>query len=111
MVHICNLSFVPGVVPDSVKLAKVIPVYKKGDKSQPGNCRPISLLSVFDKVLEKLICKRLCDFVQFRNILYEFQFEFRKHHSIVLAIIEVIDIYQHLDVQGGPKTGLFFDSL
>ena len=99
MAHICNLSFVTGVVPDSLKLAKVIPVYKKGDKSQPGNYRPISLLSVFDKVLEKLICKRLCDFLQFHNILYKFQFGFRKHHSTVLAIMEVIDnIYQHLDV-------------
>jgi len=100
LAHICNLSFGTGVVPDSLKLAKVIPVYKKGDKSQPGNYRPISLLSVFDKVLEKLMCQRLCDFLQLHNILYEFQFGFRKHHSTVLAIMEVIDnIYQHLDAR------------
>jgi len=50
LAHICNLSFLTGVVPDSLKLAEVIPVYKKGDKCQPGNYRPISLLSIFDSV-------------------------------------------------------------
>ena len=44
--HIFNLSFVTRIVPHSLKLAKVIPVYKKGDRSDPGNYRPISLLSL-----------------------------------------------------------------
>ena len=51
---IFSLSFTTGVVPDSIKLDKVILVYKKGEKKQPGNYRQISLLSVFDKVLEKI---------------------------------------------------------
>ena len=41
LTHIFNLSFSTGVVPDSLKLAKVIPIYKKGDRNDPGNCRPI----------------------------------------------------------------------
>lgn len=98
LTHIFNLSFATGVVPDSLKLAKVIPIYKKGDRSEPGNYRPISLLSVFDKVMEKLMCRRLCEFLQQNKILYEFQFGFRKQHSTVLALMEVTDhIYQHLD--------------
>jgi len=96
--HIFNLSFITGIVPDSMKIAKVIPIYKKGDKSHPGNYRPISLLSVFDKILEKLMCKRLCNFLHQNKILYEFQFGFRKQHSTVLALMEVMDsIYSHLD--------------
>ena len=98
LTHIFNLSFTTGVVPDALKLAKVIPVYKKGDKSEPGNYRPISLLTVFDKIMEKLMCRRLRDFLQQNKILYEFQFGFRKYHSTILALMEVIDsIYEHLD--------------
>jgi len=86
------------VVPDSFTLAKVIPVFKKGVKTEPGNYRPISLLTVIDKILEKLMYTRLCEFLQKYKILYEFQFGFRKHHSTVLALLEVIDkIYQHID--------------
>jgi len=53
LVYISNLSFRTGCVPDSLKIAKVIPIFKKGDKSNPSNYRPISLLSIFHKLLEK----------------------------------------------------------
>jgi len=57
----------------------------------------LSLLSVFE-VLEKLMCKRLCSFPQLRNVLYSYQFGFRKYHSTTLALTDLIDgIYQHLD--------------
>ena len=51
------LLFTTGIVPDLLKIAKVIPVHKKGEKNLPGNYRRISLLSVFDKILEKLMHK------------------------------------------------------
>ena len=54
-----NLSFEKGIVPDKLKTAKVIPVYKGGDSCLPQNYRPISLLKVFDKLLEKLMAVRL----------------------------------------------------
>ena len=56
LVYLFNLSFSTGLVPESLKLAKVIPVYKKSDRSYVGNYRPISLLSIFDKILEKAMC-------------------------------------------------------
>jgi len=87
-----------GLVPDSLKLAKVILVFKKGDKTEPRNYRSISLLTVIDKILEEIMCSRLCEYLQKYKILYEFQFGFRKHHSTVLALLEVIDkIYQYID--------------
>ena len=54
-----NMSFSSGTLPEQFKLAKVIPVYKKGEHTNLANYRPISLLSVFDKLLEKLVSKRL----------------------------------------------------
>jgi len=54
LAHIFNLSFTTGEVPELLKVAKVIPIYKKGERNQPGNYRPISFLSIFDKVMETL---------------------------------------------------------
>jgi hypothetical protein len=52
LVHIYNLSFLSGVVPDKLKVAKIVPVFKKGDPSIPGNYKLISSLGVFYKLLE-----------------------------------------------------------
>ena len=58
---IFNTSFLTGIVPDKFKLARVIPVFKKGSQTNLSNYRPISLLSVFNKLLEKLMFNRLAD--------------------------------------------------
>ena len=60
---IFNASFASGVVPNDFKLANVIPVFKKGSQYSLCNYRPISLLSVFNKLLEKLIYNRLINFI------------------------------------------------
>lgn len=52
--HICNLSLQTGTFPNKVKTAKVIPIFKRGEKQQFTNYRPISLLPTFSKILEKL---------------------------------------------------------
>jgi len=91
IVYIYNFSFTTGIVPSKLKIAEVIPAYKKGDKSCPGNYRPISLLSVFDKLMEKWMYNRITAFVNKHNILYKFQFGFRRCHSTSLALIEMLD--------------------
>ena len=53
LVYIFGMSFTMGIVPNLSKIAKVVPIYKKGERNLPGNYRPISLLSIFDKILEK----------------------------------------------------------
>ena len=98
LLYIINLSLSTGVVPDKLKLAKVIPIYKKGEHSLPQNYRPISLLSIFHKILEKIMAKRLKDYLTTSSILYSYQFGFRQNHSTVLALIDVTDdIYSHLE--------------
>jgi len=71
--HIDSLT--TGAVPDRLKIGKVVPVFKKGDRSFPSNYRLIALL--FDKLLERLIYNRL-HFLTENNILYEYQFLFRE---------------------------------
>jgi len=107
--HIFNLSLETGKYPEGLKVAKVIPIYKKGDSTSPGNYRPISLLPVFDKIFEKLICNRILKFWNKYNIFYQFQFGFRKNHSTALALLEITDsIYKWLDDQN-YVIGLYLD--
>ena len=53
--HIINLSIIQGIVPDELKLARVIPLFKKNIKTEVGNYRPLSTLSVISKVLERVV--------------------------------------------------------
>uniref|UniRef100_A0A672HNX1 Reverse transcriptase domain-containing protein n=1 Tax=Salarias fasciatus TaxID=181472 RepID=A0A672HNX1_SALFA len=86
--YICNLSLTTGVFPDKMKLAKVIPLYKSGDKHNFSNYRPISLLPQFSKILEKVFSTRLDNFLQKHKILDNSQYGFRANHSTALAIME-----------------------
>ena len=78
--HIFNLSFSCGVVPAQFKIAKVIPIFKAGDSSSMDNYRPISLLSSFSKILEKIVALRLTAYLETNNILSKWQFGFRSEH-------------------------------
>jgi len=107
--YLFNLSFATGTVPSALKLAKVIPVYKKGDKDLVNNYGPISLLNVLEKILEKLMYCRVYTYLCDEQLLSDHQFGFRKNHSTSWALIDVIDeIYQHLD--GHDKVlGIYLD--
>ncbi len=86
---ILNISLCSGVVPNCMKLAKVIPIYKeKGDNQDFSNYRPISLLPTLSKIMEKVMYKRLYDYLQVNDILYNNQYGFRNSHSTTQAISE-----------------------
>ena len=89
--HIFNLSLSAGCCPDLLKLAKVIPVYKKDDPTQVTNYRPISLLPCISKILEKIVYKRLDSFLSLNKILNSAQFGFRKKFSTDFAIAKLLD--------------------
>ena len=98
LVIIFNKSFREGCFPEILKTAKVIPIYKVDDAVNPNNYRPISLLSVFDKLLEKLMYNRLDSFLHKHKIFYKHQFGFRKNHATTDALTEAMDyIYKSLD--------------
>ena len=86
---IANISFSTGIHPDRLKIAKVIPIYKKGSKLMTSNYRPISLLSNINKVFEKLIFSRVYKFLNKYDYLYELQFGFRAKHSTDYALINI----------------------
>jgi hypothetical protein len=88
LAHIINLSLSHGIVPNQMKLAKVIPIYKDKETNLIKNYRPISLLPSFSKILEKVVYKRLYNYFQEYNLLYSSQYGFRKNFSTELAILE-----------------------
>ena len=81
------MSLLTGVYPDLLKLVKVIPIHKGGSTHYVNNYRPISLLSIFDKIIEKLMHNRLYTFLEHHNILFHNQFGFRKNNSTVHTLV------------------------
>jgi retron-type reverse transcriptase len=73
------------------------------------NYRPISLLSIFNQLLEKIIYKRLISFIEKHNILYKKQFGFRSKHSTIQAILSTIDKVQGAIEDGKYSCGIFLD--
>ena len=96
--HLFNLSLQTGYIPDQLKIAKVIPVYKSSDKHMFTNYRPISLLSSFSKLLEKLVARQMFAFLNKYKLLYNHQYGFRNSHSTSHPIIHFLDkIFQALN--------------
>ena len=86
-----NVCIINGTLPNCLKIAEVIPVFKKGDKANPTNYRPISLLSQFDKIMEKMIFTRLHSHLEKKKLLYKKQFGFRPNSSTNFAINSIHD--------------------
>ena len=107
-----NQSLQSGIFSDKLKIAKVVPIFKAGKDnidSYVHNYRPISLLSCFSKIFERVIYNQLYDHLQLNKLLYDSQYGFRKSHSTELAALELIDsIYQNLD-QGKTSIAIFLD--
>ena len=104
-----NASFSTGIVPHDLKLANVVPVYKKGPQTSLSNYRPISLLSIFNKLLERLMYNRMIKFLEKNDIFYTKQFGFRSKHSTDHAILCIIDRIQKAIDNRSFSCGIFLD--
>ena len=104
-----NLSFTTSTVPEQFQIAKVIPVFKTGSQTCVNNYRPISLLSIFNKLLEKLMYKRLLSYINDKKILYNKQFGFRTQYSTDFAIMSIVDLIQRAIDNQKYSCGIFLD--
>ena len=95
---IINQSICSGIFPSKLKIAKVIPLFKKGDIQLFGNYRPISLLSSVSKVFEKAAYGQLYEYFSSHALFYDSQYGFRKYHSTELAALKLVDrIHKEID--------------
>ena len=79
--ELCSLSITSGKHPDSCKIARLKPIYKKGSLTEASNCSPMSLLPLISKVIEKVIHDQTSTFLNSKNLLYNYQSGFHKNHS------------------------------
>ena len=109
LLEIINMSLLTGNFPDSLKLAKLHPIYKGGTKSDPANYRPISILPVVSKLIEKHVTKHLFDYLNKYDLLHKSQSGFRKHHSCNTALIKLVDSWLKSIDNGELVGAIFFD--
>ena len=86
-----NASIETGMYPSQLKHAKIVPIFKSDDKEEPGNYRPISLLSNLNRIFEKLMYNRLKIFIDQNNTLCSSQYGFREGHSTNHALLDIVN--------------------
>ena len=87
--QMCNISFSTGIVPDKLKISKVLPIFKSEDSTNFTNYRLTSMLPCFFKILESAMHRRLMDYLTKYSILNNHQYGFRKKHSNFMEILEL----------------------
>lgn len=104
-----NQSLIQGIFPDELKIARVIALFKGGDKVNCDNYRPISLLNVISKILERAVHNRVLNFLNGKRLISDRQFGFRKGHSTIHAVQNLVgEIVSGFD-KGMNCISLFLD--
>lgn len=109
LTHTFNLSLLNGEVPTQMKVAKVIPIFKQGDDTLPNNYRPISLLPIMSKLLEKIVANQLTNYLQINNILFDHQYGFQAKKSTVHPMIHLINEIGNAKNKDFLTIGVFCD--
>jgi hypothetical protein len=109
LTYLCNKSLTSGIFSSWLKYSQVIPIFKKGNKFEISNYRPISLLTSFSKIFEKIIYKRLANHASTHNILSKTQYRFRTKMSTDNAIYQLTNnVLKALDNKQ-LVGGIFYD--
>ena len=102
---IINQTMSTGIFPNALKIAKVRPLYKKGEQSSLNNYRPISLLPTISKIFERVLYNQIYKYFNDNNLISEQQYGFRSQHSTELATIKLMDnIIKNMDNTNTVKT-------
>jgi hypothetical protein len=109
LTHLFNLSLSQSVFPDNLKIAKVIPVFKGGDPSDVNNYRPISVLPILSKLLERLVNNRLVEFFEKNELFSQIQHGFRSNTNTADAITELVNEIQNSLDKSKYTAGVFLD--
>ena len=109
LTRIINMVITSSIFPDCMKIARVTPLFKKGCKSDPNNYRPISILPVVSKLIEKFLAKQITVFLEDNNLLSSSQFGFRKNKNTSKAISSILEkLYANFD-ESKTTHGIFLD--
>ncbi|XP_028166266.1 uncharacterized protein LOC114357040 [Ostrinia furnacalis] len=107
--YLINMSFEQGLFPKQLKRSIINPIFKKGDRSDLNNYRPITLIPVISKVFEKAMFERLYNYITREKILKNEQFGFRKGFSTTLACFNLMKYVTESINDGVPLVAIFLD--
>ena len=106
---IFNTSFNEGTFPDKAKIAKLIPIHKKGSTAEVNNYRPISLHSTFSKITEKLMAIRPTEFLNLHETIYPKQFGLRLGLSTTNSLFDIVENIKKTVENKKYGCGVFID--
>ena len=109
LMYLFNLTFQSSKFPERWKRATIIPLFKGGDRTRVGNYRPVSLLPLPGKLLEKIVHRNMSNFMENNEILTELQHGFRKGLSTVSAVAELTDVFLSAINEGDASVAVFVD--
>ena len=107
LAYIFNLSIKTGIFPDEWKIAKVVPIFKEGKKCIPDNYRPISILPVVSKLIERIVFNQLYSYLTDHHLLSDSQSGFRPLHSTMTALLEATNSWLW-NMDDGLLNGIIF---
>ena len=108
--HLINCSQREGIFPENAKIARVIPIYKnKGSKQIYENYRPISLLPIFSKIIERLIYNKVFEFLVRYEIIFDSQYGFRGGHNTTHATLDFLGSIEDAMEKNEHAIGIFCD--
>ena len=112
--HIFNRSLTTGYIPVQLKDAKVVPIYKLNKKSGihkklPSNYRPISLLPIISKLLEKVVGKQLLEFLEENKIIHKHQYGFQPNKSTIHPMVHLLNEIGSAKKDNKVSIGIFMD--
>ena len=105
LTHVINLSLIQGVVPDDLKSAIVVPLFKKNDKTEVGNYRPVLILTIISKVFERVVYDKIESYLDQMKLLYKFQSGFRSRYSTDTCLTHLTDFIK-LQMNQGHFLGM-----
>src|SRR5688572_14231630 len=109
LVEIINCSFKTGIFPQALKIAKVVPIFKKGPRDEASNYRPISVLPFFSKCFEKAMHLRLNNYITKFDILFTSQHGFQSGHSTFMPLLSMQDKISAAMDKNDFSIGIFLD--
>lgn len=107
--HLANQCFEHAIYPNALKLAFITPVHKSGDRANPSNYRPISVLPSISKIMERLINSRLLSYLNKNNLLSPSQYGFRQKMSTEDAVLALASAVTSQVDSGGKCLAVFLD--
>jgi hypothetical protein len=109
LAHIINFSILTGSVPNKLKIARVIPIFKTGESNKLSNYRPISVLPYFSKYFEKIMHMKLTNYLESKRTITNSQYGFRTGHSTFMALLEMHKKIAEAIDNNFFSIGIFFD--